>query len=323
MEKVTVLGAGAFGTAMATVLATNGCEVVLWCYEPEVADQINKARRNDRYLPGVILHENIRATNDLQVAVTFSKLLFEALPVSVIRSMFMTIKEWLSPDSTFVVLSKGVEIGTTLLPVDIILSVLGKEWPIAVIGGPNYAHEIANKVRSAATLASNDPSFTKKLEKILNNDYFSVVCITDYVGTQVCGAFKNALALSLGIAHGSGLGENTKAFLMFQALKEMGILSKSLGGSDETVYELCGLGDLILCCTGSASRNFKMGVLLGQGRSLASLSNEFSVMPEGIGTLRSVKSFIGRYSINLPLCAATYDFIFDGKCSADGNPFRF
>ncbi len=311
--KVTVLGAGAWGTAIATLLAHNGYDVVLWCYEQDVANDINLNGFNSRYLPGIQLQKNIKATNNLQESIQASPWLFEAVPVTCLKSVFASAKTWVTPEHRIVVLSKGIDSESSSLPVEIITAAIKGENQFAVLGGPNFAHELAQQVPTASVVASSSISLIGDLAKMLNNRFFKVYGSDDIIGVQVGGAFKNVMALVLGIANGAKYRENTTAYFMTQGLDEMAKIAVALGGKAETVYGLSGFGDLVLCCTGSLSRNFKIGQLLGQGAQLSSLADKFPVLPEGVNTLQIVKVLADRHALTLPLCGGTYGFVFAGK----------
>jgi glycerol-3-phosphate dehydrogenase (NAD(P)+) len=313
MKTLTVLGAGAWGTAVATLLAHNEHNVVLWCYEQEVADDINRSRCNGRYLPGIQLPKNIRATHSLQDAVQASTWLFEAVPVPCLRSVFAAAKAWVTPDYRVVMLSKGIEADTLLFPVNMIAQVLGRHNPIAVVSGPNFAQELAQQVPTATVVAADTPSLVQEVGQLVANGYFKVYTSSDVVGVQSGGAFKNVIALILGAAQGAGCRENTTAYFMTQGLHEMAQIARVLGGNVETVYGLSGFGDLVLCCTGTLSRNFKIGQQLGQRRRLTDLAAVYPMFPEGVNTLGALPMLIKQHALNLPLCTSAYEFVFKGK----------
>lgn len=312
-NKITVLGSGAFGTAVAAHLANNGHNVILWCYEPEVAKDINKNNMNGRYLPGIKLPKNIQATSDLGEAIKASTWIFEAVPTKELRSVFIKANPWFTHAHRVVVLSKGIEAKTLLLPSDIIAQSIGLPVPIVVLSGPNLAHELAQQVPCAAVVASSDQSLVLELTKIVSNQNFKIYGTDDVIGVQVCGALKNVMALVLGAAHGKQLRENTIALLITQALHEMAQVAVALGGRVDTSYGVAGLGDLILCCTGASSRNFKVGRFLGQGHNLADLSAQHSLLPEGVGTLRAMKTIAQNHDLDLPLSCGMYEFVFEDK----------
>lgn len=309
-QQITVLGAGAWGCAIAHLLATNGHRVTLWCHEPELADEINIQKTNSLFLPGIQLPHNIFATPSLQEALDGASLIFEAVPVSFLRTVLQHAKEFAHPDTVWAILSKGIEQKTLKFPSQILDDILGYKVKKVVIGGPTFARELVNGVVSATTVASDDQARAQLVANILNNDYFKTYLSDDMLGVQAGGALKNVIALTIGIALGSGAGDNTIALLLTQGLQEIGQLTQFFGGKPQTVYGLSGFGDLILTCNGSLSKNLNVGKLLGQGNLLARISSQ-GVLPEGINTVQSVYQILLDQKINAPLMMGTYQFIFE------------
>lgn len=310
---VSVLGAGAWGTALASLLADNGYDVILWCYEPEVVKEIESKHTNNRFLPDVKLSEKIRPTLDLQVAFESSEYIFEAIPVKYIRSILNLAKPYVSKNHKFIVTSKGIEQETDMLPSQILCDVFGFDSQVVSIGGPNFARDLAAKKLTACVVASKDVELASQVSKILKNAYFKPYASSDINGVQVGGAIKNVFALTIGIAHSLECGENTIAFLMTRCLVEMVHWVKYFKGEKETVYGLSGFGDLFLTCSSTVSKNFKFGRMLGQGQSLNELSKQFAAIPEGVNTLQTIKKIIDTKHLNLTVCLGTYDVVFEGK----------
>jgi glycerol-3-phosphate dehydrogenase (NAD(P)+) len=312
VQTVSVLGAGAWGTALSSLLADNGYDVVLWCYEPEVVKEI-ESKRTNHFLPNIKLSEKIRPTSDIRVALESSEYVFEAIPVKYIRSILDLTRPYVSKNHKFIVTSKGIEQETNMLPSQIVCDVFGPNSQVISIGGPNFAKDLAAKKLTACVVASKDVELSNQVSKILKNTYFKPYISSDVDGVQVGGALKNVFALAIGIAHSLEYGENTIAFLMTRCLVEMVHWTKYFGGKPETVYGLSGFGDLFLTCSSTVSKNFKFGRMLGQGKSLNELSKEFVVVPEGINTLQTIKKIIDAKQLNLPVCLGTYDVVFEGK----------
>ncbi len=310
--KITVLGAGAWGTAIATLLAHNKHDVTLWCFEPEVARDINLVHINKKFLPDVQLPETIQATNNMQEALEGATWIFEAIPVLYMRSVFQQAKMSVPSDTRWVLLSKGLEQDTLMLPTQIFDDVFGKHVSKAVVGGPNFARDLVAKALTATTIASSDNKLAHGLEKILSNNYFITTISDDMIGVQVGGAIKNVLALAVGIARGNGWKENTIAYLLTQGLAEIATLSEHMGGKRETVYGLSGLGDMILTCTGTLSKNLRVGTMIGQGKTMDEIKDLVPVLPEGINTTASLYALMVRDNIQLPVCQRTYACIFQG-----------
>lgn len=314
MEKIiTVLGAGAWGTALSNLLAENGYDVILWCHESNVVKDIELTRINKNFLPGVSLHSKIRPTCDIQVAMQSSEFIFEAIPVKYIRTILALAKPYVSSNHKFIVTSKGIEQETNMLPSQIVCDVFGIDSKVLSIAGPNFAKDLAAKKLTACVIASKDVEIAGLVCNILKNTYFKPYISNDINGVQVGGAIKNVFALAIGIAHSLDSGENTIAFLMTRCLVEMVYWVKYFGGKQETAYGLSGFGDLFLTCSSTVSKNFKFGRMLGQGLSLNELSKQFAAVPEGVNTLQTIKRIIDSEKLNLPVCLGTYDIVFEGK----------
>ena len=272
-KQVTVLGAGAWGTAIANLLAHNGHPVLLWCYEENVAYEIKTLGTNFAYLPNIQLNERIMPITSLYEAVSSSTWIFETVPVKFLRGIVTQAQEAVSPQATWVVLSKGIEHETLLVPTQIIENVLGASTKTAVLAGPNFAKELADKQFTATTIASHDQVILSELYQMLVNHYFRPFSNNDPIGVQVASAIKNVLALAAGICFGSGCKDNTIAYLLTHGLAEIGLIAQHYGGKAETMYGLSGLGDMILTCNGTLSKNLRAGRLFAQGRSLGEIKD--------------------------------------------------
>jgi glycerol-3-phosphate dehydrogenase (NAD(P)+) len=312
---VSVLGAGAWGTAISYLLAKNGHNVLLWSLEEDVALDIKNLKQNTRYLPGVELPSNVVTTNVTQSTIEHSKIVFVAVPVKFVRSVLEKIREFVTDEHVLVSLSKGVEQKTLLLPSKIIADVFNDKVSVAALSGPTFANELVRRVYSAAVIASDKTSVCERITQFLSNNFFKLYKTTDICGVQVGGAFKNVMAISLGIVCGLGYGENTISFLFTQGMQEINVLAGFFGGKQETIYGLSGLGDVFLTCRGSHSKNFKVGKLLGQGYQLHEiLEQQKMVVPEGINTLYSVKDIAKAGNLALPFFLGIREYLTDGKC---------
>ncbi|MBY0352788.1 NAD(P)-dependent glycerol-3-phosphate dehydrogenase [Candidatus Babeliales bacterium] len=310
-KHITVLGAGAWGTAIAQLLATNGYNVLLWALEPEVARSIETTKINQTYLPGFSLHNNIRVTTDLTQAVAANDWIFEAIPVAFLRQTLERANDHVHDNARWVVLSKGIERDTLLLPSEIIQDVCGKKNSVAVLSGPTFAQELVAQNMSAAALACSDSAMLKELESMVANNFFKPYATTDTVGVQLGGSMKNVLALAVGIAQGHGCAANTTAYLLTVGLDEVSRLITHCGGNAETVYGLSGLGDIMLTCFGSLSKNLRAGTMLGKNRSLEALQKDFQTLPEGINTAQTINQLLVRESLTLPLFGWVYSYLFE------------
>ncbi len=312
-KPVAVIGAGAWGTAFSTLLAENGHEVNLWCYESEVVEDIKNKGINNKYLPGVYLDKKIKPTNNLEEVLSQAKWIFEAVPVKFLRNVLTQAKPHLNPEQVWVVLSKGIEQETLLLPSGILDDVFGEEVKKAAVCGPNFAKDLAKKAYTATTVASKDLAIAEELQKLLANSYFHPYRLSDFIGVQVSGAIKNLLALLVGIAKGAKCHDNTIAFLLTRGLFEIVKITEFYGGEKDTVYGLSGLGDLVLTSFGAMSRNQKVGMIIGVGNSLKAATETVGVVPEGVNIAFSVKQLIDKNKLDLPICQGAFEIIFEGK----------
>jgi len=312
-EVVAVIGAGAWGTAFATLLANNGHEVRLWCFEKEVVEGIEKNRENSKYFPGFKLDENIKPTNSLEVALKDVKWVFEVIPVKFMRSILENAKPYVNEEQVWVLLSKGIEQKTLLFPSDIIDEIFPCCVKKAIIGGPNFAKNLAAKSYTATTVACKDCDLGNQLQKILSNSYFKPYLSLDIIGVQVGSAIKNLLALMLGIFRGAGYEDNTIAFILTRGLVEISEITKHLGGQKESIYGLSGLGDLVLSSFGSVGRNQKVGMMIGAGDNVDHILETTGLFPEGVNTVQSVHQLMDRDNLELPICRGAYEIIFEGR----------
>lgn len=315
--KVTILGAGAFGTSIATVLANNGYEVSLWSYESELVDQINLDHENKIYFSGFKLDEKISATNNLKEALLGSEIVFQAIPVEFLKKIFEKTKSFIKPDQIIVSLSKGIEDSTYMLPSQIIDKTLNLKNEIAVLAGPNFAKEIAEKKLTASVLASKNELIVDKLKSILNNDYFKIEYSADIIGVQVGSALKNVVSLLIGISKGFGLSNNTIAYFLTKGFEELSQVIKVFGGDKLTAYGLSGFGDLYLSSTSSLGRNFSLGKEIGISLKSGSFNKELffkdKILPESINSIISLNNFIVKNDLSLNYLSIPYKLIFENK----------
>ncbi len=310
MKRVAVIGEGAWGTAVATLLAHNGYEVIVWCYHEQVVSQINDDHCNKKFLSDIELSTSIRATTDMKEALCDVQWVFEAIPVKFLRSVLQQAKECFTPEQVWVVLSKGIEQETLLFPTQIIDEVLGATTKKTVFAGPSFAQDVAKQQITAVAVAAPDCDLGIALQKMLANDFFRPYITTDMIGVQVGAALKNVITLGIGMLDGAGYTDNAKAFLLTRGLHEMVQFSQAVGGTQETVYGLSGVGDLVLTSMGKLSRNLEVGKRLGKGQSLDEILKETGSLPEGINTVQSVDQLIKKNNLDLPICRGIYNVIF-------------
>ncbi len=308
-----MIGEGAWGTAVATVLAENGYIVKLWCQDPKVADTIKKKRVNERYLPNIKLGEKIQPITDLKAATCDVAWVFEAIPVKFLRSVLEQAKDCFSQDQVWVVLSKGIEQNSLLLPTQMIDEVFGAKTKKAVFAGPSFAKEVATKQITAVSIAASDCTIGLQLRQLLANNYFRPYVTTDMIGVQVGAALKNVITLGIGLLDGAGYHDNAKAFFLTRGLNEMAQIAVGLGGKQETLYGLSGVGDLVLTSMGKLSRNLQVGRNLGKGETLSTILQQTGYVPEGINTVKSVCQLAKKLEIDAYVCRGIYEIIFEGK----------
>lgn len=307
---LAVLGAGAWGSVIASLLARNGHSVLLWANRRSVADAINGGGSNESYLPGVPLGEGVRATSDLAEALAGGPLAFLAVPSRAFRQVAELIASAGAPQAV-VNCSKGLEIATFKRLSEVLAEAL-PGTPVAVMSGPNLASEIAAGKPAATTVASTDPAVAKRVQRLLQQSTFRAYTSLDVVGVEIAGALKNVIALACGISDGLGLGENTKASLITRGLAEIVRLGTAVGGQASTFYGLAGVGDLVATCAGDKSRNHRAGASLARGTPLAALEAG-GLTAEGIPTVQAVHLSTVARGLELPISREVYRVVFEGK----------
>lgn len=310
MKTVSVIGEGAWGTAIAQLLADNGYQVTLWCHDEQVAQEIATERTNKRYMPNITIHHAITPVTDF-VTLMRNKIIFISTPVQHFRSVLEQLKPYYQFDHLLVLLNKGIENDTLLFPTQITAAVLGNQVQSVVVAGPSFAKEVVAQCLTGMVIASPHNAHVQVVQQILSNAYMHLSVADDLIGVQVGAALKNVFAIAMGIAHGAHWCANTKAWLMTQSLHEMVTLTTFLGGNVQAVYGLSGVGDLILTATNSTSKNYQVGIALGQGKKLNDILAQTGYIPEGINTVRSVYQLCQRRNISLPICHAVYTYIYE------------
>lgn len=307
--KISVLGAGAWGSALAISLAPRH-QLTLWARDAQQIKAMQSSRSNLRYLPDMPFPEALQLTSDMDAALTDSELLIVAVPVSSLRGILQRIA--LLPASTPVVwLCKGFEAKTAQLPHQIVAETLPANFPRAVLSGPSFAQEVARGLPTALTLASGDIEFAKRIAQALHHSRLRIYSSDDVVGVEVGGAVKNVLAIAAGICDGLHMGYNARAALLTRGLAEMTRLGLQLGGKAETLGGLSGAGDLILTCTGDLSRNRQVGMLLAQKRELVDILNELGHVAEGVYTAREVHQIALQLGVDMPISEAVYSVLYE------------
>ena len=304
--RIAVLGAGAWGTALAVQAARAGLQVTLWARDADRAAAMAAGRENARHLPGVALPAAIAPTADLG-ALEGAAFALLAIPAQHLRAILARLPSTPPP---LVIAAKGVEQGSLLLPLEIAEAL--RPGPTAILSGPNFAREVALGLPAAAVVASRDPALRDLVGRLLGTTGFRLYGGDDPIGVQVGGAAKNVIAIAAGAVIGAGLGENARAALVTRGLAELSRLAVALGGRAETAAGLSGLGDLLLTATGPSSRNTALGVALGRGHSLAeALAGKVSVA-EGAATAPALVARAAAAGVEMPICAAVADLLAGG-----------
>lgn len=311
-QTVSVLGGGSFGTVIANIVAGNGYQVNFWMRNKDLVDEVNRTRENPHYLPGYPLHEGVRATDDIEQAVSGSRLVFVAVPSAYFRTVVKKMLPALTPDTILVSTTKGIESGTFLL-MSQVMRELAPDASIGVLSGPNLAGEIAKRSLAGTVIASTDESVRDRVREVLRSDYFRVYTNDDMFGVELGGSLKNIYAIIAGLASAMGMGQNTNGMLITRSLTEMARFGRELGADPMTFLGLSGVGDLIVTCSSSLSRNFRVGFALGQGKPLEQAVAEIGQVAEGVNTLKQVKEKADELGVYMPLATGLYQLVYEGK----------
>jgi glycerol-3-phosphate dehydrogenase (NAD(P)+) len=316
--KATVVGAGAWGTALGTVLAGKGHDVTIWSYEAEVAASINAGGGN-RYLADVALPSNLRADTDLSAALSGADLVVSAAPSQFVRRVMADAAPAIPADALLVSASKGIELGTLLRMDEVLSEVLPATVMerFCVLSGPSFAAEVARGAPTAVVVASRNEEASVLVRDAFMTPTFRVYTGADVIGVELGGALKNVVALAAGATAGLGYGHNTLAALITRGLAEITRLGVAAGAEKATFYGLAGVGDLVLTCTGSLSRNRTVGYRLGQGESLEEILSDMTAVAEGVKAAEAVRELARRYDVEMPIMEQMYAIVHEGKSPAD------
>ncbi|HKR65395.1 MAG TPA: NAD(P)H-dependent glycerol-3-phosphate dehydrogenase [Thermoanaerobaculia bacterium] len=317
--KVSVIGAGAFGTAMAIAAERAGNEVVLWAHDPEVATAIKETGENPDYLPRMALGQRIQPTSDLEEAARFADTIFMVVPSHHYREVLANLTKHFERPVKVISGTKGIENESLDRMSEISADVLGdKLAAFAVLSGPTFALEAARADPTVAVIASKDVAFAQEAQQMMSSAAFRLYHSNDVTGVELGGSLKNVIAIAAGVLEGLGLGSNTNAALITRGLHEITRLGVALGGRLETFAGLAGMGDLVLTCTGALSRNRTVGVLLGQGQKLEDILRDAKFVAEGIKTSKSAKQLAERHQIEMPITSEMYRVLYEGASPREG-----
>jgi glycerol-3-phosphate dehydrogenase (NAD(P)+) len=315
MKRATVLGAGAWGTALALALERKGHDVALWAHDPAHADALARDRENVRLLPGFALPERIRATSSLPDALADTELVVLVVPSHVLRGVALALRPHLPSSALLCSATKGIENGTLMLMSQVLEDILGAEARarLTYLSGPSFAKEVAHGMPTAVVVAGSHEEAARAVQRAFASDRLRVYSSHDVVGVEVGGALKNVIAIAAGVIDGLGLGHNARAGMITRGLYELGLLAARLGGDPLTVAGLSGMGDLVLTCTGELSRNRSVGVALGQGRTLPEILASLGHVAEGVKTARSAYELGLREGVEMPITQEVYRVLYDAK----------
>ena len=306
-ESVAILGAGAWGTALAQVAAAGQRAVTIWAREPEVVEGINSAQENPLFLPGIRLNPVIRATDDFEDAAE-AELILAAPPAQHMRNVLKGIRPHVEAGQPIVLCAKGVERGSLALMTDVLAAEI-PEAAAAVLSGPGFAKDVARGLPTATTIAAPDETLAQRVVATIGLPTFRPYVADDLIGAEIGGAVKNVIAVACGVAEGRKLGDGARAALITRGFAELARLGLAMGAKAETLSGLCGLGDLVLTCCSMTSRNTSLGAALGEGRALKDILAERRSVAEGAESAPAVVALAEKHGVEMPICSAVADIV--------------
>jgi glycerol-3-phosphate dehydrogenase (NAD(P)+) len=315
MKAISVIGAGAWGTALAKVLADKGGDVLLWSRREDHAKDVREARENRRYLPGIALPPNLRVTASLEEALRGREIVVLVVPSHALRGVLVSAKPFVEESAVLVSATKGIENDTLMLMGEVVEDVLGPKAAarLTVLSGPSFAKEVALGLPTNIVVAAHDHALSTEIQHAFATDRLRVYSSDDPAGVEVGGALKNVVAIAAGACDGLGFGHNTRAALITRGLAEIARLAMARGGSPLTLAGLAGMGDLVLTCTGELSRNRTVGVELGRGRKLGEVLASLGHVAEGVKTAKSAYDLSLKLSVDMPIMREVYAVLYDDK----------
>ncbi|AAL95102.1 glycerol-3-phosphate dehydrogenase (NAD(P)(+)) [Fusobacterium nucleatum subsp. nucleatum ATCC 25586] len=318
MVKISVIGSGGWGIALAILLHKNGHNLTIWSFDKKEAEELKINRQNKTKLPNILLPEDIKVTDNLKEAVDNKDILVLAVPSKAIRSVSKSLKDIIKDNQIIVNVAKGLEEDTLKTMTDIIEEELKEKNPqVAVLSGPSHAEEVGKGIPTTCVVSAHNKELTLYLQNIFMNPSFRVYTSPDMIGVEIGGALKNVIALAAGIADGLNYGDNTKAALITRGIKEISSLGVAMGGEQSTFYGLTGLGDLIVTCASMHSRNRRAGILLGQGKTLDEAIKEVNMVVEGIYSAKSALMAAKKYNVEIPIIEQVNAVLFENKNAAE------
>ncbi len=315
MKTLAIVGAGSWGTALAIVLAPRFPTVRLWVYEQDLAARISSSRENDVYLPQFLLPANVEVVTDYAAALDGASIVMGVMPSHRARGMYERMLPLLDPSMLLVSATKGLETGSLLRISEVIRQVIGSRFPtrISVLSGPTFAREVAAGEPTALVVASTDSEAASQVQSAFSGSSFRLYTNSDPIGVEIGGSVKNVVAIGAGVCHGLGLGSNATAALITRGLAEITRLALALGGEGRTLAGLAGLGDLVLTCTGSLSRNRTVGMELAAGRKLDEIVGSMRMVTEGIETTKATVDLSRRHRVEMPIADQMHAMLYEAR----------
>jgi glycerol-3-phosphate dehydrogenase (NAD(P)+) len=313
--RASVIGLGAFGTALANILASRSDDVLAWAREPKVVESINVGRENRAYLPGVAVSPRVRATLSLEEALVGSELVVFATPSHATRDVVRKALPHLREHVPLLTVAKGIENDTLMTMTQLLEDCLPEPFhpSIALLSGPSFAKEMAAGMPTVVTIAAHHEKVAQRVQAALQTETFRTYTSVDVIGVEMGGALKNVIAIAAGISDGLGFGLNARSAVITRGLAEISRIAVALGANPLTLMGLAGLGDLVLTCTGDLSRNRRVGIELGKGRSLEEILAEMTQVAEGVKTARSARDLSRKVGVELPICDQVHAIMYEGK----------
>ncbi|MCF6147377.1 MAG: NAD(P)-dependent glycerol-3-phosphate dehydrogenase [Candidatus Kuenenia sp.] len=312
IKKITVIGNGGWGTALAILLSKKGNEITLWGHNKTYTDHLREKRENTKYLKGITLPPDITVTSEITPKLMDAQFIISATPTPYLRSVLIKFKEVFVDKTPVISITKGIENETLMRPSEIVRDVLGDQ-PVTLLLGPSHAEEVAHGLPTTIVASSNDLNLAQTVQELFTTDRFRVYTNTDVIGVELGAALKNVIAIAAGICDGLKLGDTSKAALITRGLAEISRLGTAMGANKITFSGLSGLGDLITTCISPYGRNRWVGEQIGKGKSLQEILNNMEQIAEGVWTTKSVIRLSKKYNIEMPITEEIYSVLFSGK----------
>ena len=317
MDKITVIGGGSWGTALALALTRGHTahQVCLWARESDLVERMQTSRQNDVFLPGFPLPDEVEITDKLEQAARDADVLLSVVPSQFLRSVWTQLRKSLGAETTIVTATKGLEKNSLARPSEIILDMVGAQAAsrLAVLSGPSFAREVAANLPTAVVIASRNADLGRRLQAALARPALRLYTNTDVTGVEIGAATKNIIAIAAGVCDGLELGTNARASLITRGLAEISRLAVACGGRPETLAGLAGMGDLVLTCTGPLSRNRTVGLELAQGRDLDEIVGSMRMVAEGVETTRVTRDLARKLGVEMPITEQMHRMLFEGQ----------